>query len=342
MPTEVNCSSIPEALFRDNSIVAVEFNCWSGTATVKEGDEDIFGARNFDKNFFKRGSVILCDKERLKAFQNRQERLSSYLDGIGGERFPIISGRVFKNKLLPQVIEAIHECMADIDALRSIFRDTFPAERDRRIREFDERHPDHRGRLSAYYDSLGDVTNKFGVQYAMFKIADLDAHNRILEDEKNALRIHCRNFLEQAAANFRKSVVDAALAFRRGIEKASGPDGSGVVHSRSVSAFKNFLERVENHDLLDDKQMRDMLNGMKTQVFNIQSWDVKGDAEAMDEIKRHLDSIVSVGEAEGEASVIAQNYSIGMSDGEAVEIESEAAVSATLLATEDDDVEIES
>jgi hypothetical protein len=337
MPADVTCQSIPEALFRDNSIVTVQFNCWTGVATVREGDEGIFGARNFDATFFKRGGVILCNREMLKMFQNRQERLSAYLDGIGGEKFPLINGRVFKNQSLPTVMSAIRECEADIETMKSVFMDAFPRERNDRIRQFNEAHPESAGRLDAYYDALGDVASKFGVQYAMFRIADVSAHLQIIEDEKNALRVHCRNFMEQAAANFRKSVVEAAIAFRRGIEKASGPDGSGVVHTRSVKSFRSFLDRIQNHDLLDDKKMREMIDSMRSKVFNIEGWDVQSDKEAMDAVKAHLDEIVSVGSKEGEASAVVREYSIGAGLSDSIVLEAEPAGSSIDIPTSGDD-----
>lgn len=299
---------IPKSLFQDNTIIAVEFNCWSGVATVREGDEEIFGSRNFDADFFKRGGVILCDKEMLKVFQNRQARLANWLDEkANGQKLPVISGRMFKNEMVPEVVEQILDCKRDIDEIRRIFLDKFPEEKAFRINQFNAKHPEAYGRLDAYYEDIKDLGKKFDVNYWPFGLTDTAAYSDILDDERNTFRANCRLLMEQTAANFRKSVVDAALSFKAGMDRASGTE-SGIVHARSVKAFQDFLERIERNDFLNDKQMHDMLSDMKHKVFNIASWDVKSDEEAMVSIKAHLDEIVSLGSQEGAISVVVENY----------------------------------
>lgn len=342
MPINENLQgSIPATLFRDNTLVIVRLSCWTGVTTVKRGDEEVFGSTSFDDRFFKRGGVIICDKERLRSFTNRQNALVNWMNNRGSSFFMIPGCRIFKNELMPEVAQRIADCKRDIDEICDVFLDLYPEEVERRIREFDDSHPESVGRLNKYFPSISDLRDKFGIKSMPIKISDVAEAEKIFQDESNTMRSHIQSFLSDIASEFRQKAVEAALSFKQGMDKASKSEG-GSVHGKSVKAFQEFLSRIKSNDFLGDKKMTDMLDDMRDKVFAVKSWNVNGDEEAMEAIRSHLDEIVKMGEDEGETSAVIESYVIRSSGYEAQEVEEWDGASVTrMVSVPDSDPEID-
>lgn len=306
--------NIAPALFLDNKLIRISFSCWTATATIKDGDEGILGVQSLDGKFFKRGGIILADKDRLEPFLKKQRQIAGWLSTMG-TTFNLIPGSyIFTKDYVEKVMEELDKHRLEIDRMAEEFVRDYPAYRDNRIREFNEAHPEVAGRLDRYFSetqNLDKLRRKFGLSYFWIRIADDEECERIIQNEQNLFRTHMRSFAADLAAEFRRSAVEAALAFKKGIDNA-GQNDTGMVNSRSVTAFKSFLERMERHNFLKDRQMTAMLQSMREKVLAVGEWNVNSDPATMSVIKAHLDEVVRVGQEEGAAQGVVSSL-IGLS-----------------------------
>lgn len=311
-------SSIPPRLLVDNSILSVSMSCWTGVATIKKGDEEIFGLRSIDERVFKRGSLILCRKDLIDPIRKKQQSLSSWLDTMG-VRFGMIRGaRLIKRELLEETVDHIESCGFEIEEMARQFAIDYESEIDFFISTIrrDQQDPDLAElRARSYLPRTSELHKKFAVSCCGMQISQADELESILRDERNRFSQKVNEFIHETAAEFRKCAVEAAIAFKQGIEKASSEDGNGKVHGKTVNSFRRFLDRFQNVDMLGDKQMTKALEDMKSKVFSVEAWQTS-DAETMSVIKAHLDEVIRIGEDEGSAAAVADDYIINISSEE--------------------------
>jgi hypothetical protein len=142
-----HCMNVAPSLFKANILIIVGFNLWGGTATVKPGDEAIFGSPNFDHKFFKRGGIILVDPAQLEEFQKERSRLVSWLNGVG-QTFLVPGMRIFKKSEAHEVFQKVRECRIKFEELAEKFLANYDSIVLARTQQFDVDHPEHVGRLN--------------------------------------------------------------------------------------------------------------------------------------------------------------------------------------------------
>jgi hypothetical protein len=133
------------------------------------------------------------------------------------------------------------------------------------------------------------------------------------------LRSVASQYVDSLAQEFRKSILDAVVAFKQSIEKANGSAGEKV-NQRSVDGFKNFLERIERNDFLGDKEIMSLMNDLKFGIQRVEDWKVTGGNLQVDEIRKSLEAVIQVASDEGAAISVAR----GFISSEDIEIEAES------------------
>jgi len=314
--------SIAPALFKNASLLDFQFPQWSGMTTPKDADLEITGVTNVDSDFFKKGTIQLIDKEAMQPFVQLKNRCVHLLDHlmdapIGRTKF--VNNDDFRERIRPALVKAREEFSQMLEIFCSV---TYPQNRQARIDRFNQAHPEWSGRLDDYFPSTQEIREKFDFSWGLVKISDVDALDAVMAEEASEMREKMKSFAVDLAANFRKSAVQAALAFRRGIDRAKNQ-----VDSRAVGAFRDFLGRLDREDFLGDVQMKELLNSMKARVFSVDQWRVD-DQSSMEEIRRYLDEVVTLGQNEGDAAAVAVNYIRRVSSEETVgEISMETQIS---------------
>ena len=306
-PSEVQTNVAP-ALFRDNILIVVGFNCWGGTATVRTGDEAIFGAENFDHKYFKKGSIVLIDAVHLEPFEKERSKLVGWLKGVGRPFF-VPGMRMYKKSEAEEVFQKVRECRVRFAELAQEFLDKYEEIVEARIRVFDQDHPENTGRLNKYFPALGKLQNSFGVHCVPVSISDVDGLEQVCADEKDSFRTHVRSLVGDMAAEFRQTIVEAATAFKTGITKAAESE-SGDMNSRTVTAFRNFLNKVEKHDFLNDKQMQEMIRKMRFGMENVQNWNVKEEPSIRELIGTQLDEVITTAQDEASTAAVVSSLNI--------------------------------
>ena len=297
---------IPARLFQNNSLVVVSKSCWGGGATVKAGDEEIFGSRNFDTRFFKRGGIMLISKERLKPLEDVITRLTGYMAGVG-RPFLTRGITIIKNSEWPEISKKIKECQVEMQTAREEFLAIYPDLVAARTTEFDSAHPEYAGRLGRYFPDTAALEKSFDIRYVSFAITDASGLAEVFGEERERLRNVASQYVDSLAAEFRGSILEAAQAFKESIEKGSSAANESV-NQRSVSAFRSFLERIEKNDFLGDQEVSRLLGDLKLGIKNVADWKVTGGNLQVDEIKRSLDSIIKVASDEASAAVVARSF----------------------------------
>lgn len=337
-------SNLAPRLLIDNSILAVSMSCWTGVATIKKGDEEIFGLTSMDERVFKRGALILCRKPLIDPIRKKQQALSCWMDTMG-VRFGMIRGaRLIKKDLLEEVVNHIETCGFEIEEMAEQFAEEYErteidffistirrGQQDPDLAEF---------RARTYLPKLHQLRKKFAISCCGMQISQAEELENILRDERNRFGQQVNEFIRETAIEFRKCAVEAAIAFKSGIEKASAEDGNGKVHGKTVNSFKRFLDRFHNVDMLGDKQMTRVLEEMKSKVFSIEAWQTN-DEETMGVIKSHLNEVIRLGEDEGSAAAVADQYIIDSSSLSDEDIVNESVESIALNDTGPNSDEIE-
>jgi len=295
--------NISPALFKHGSMILCEIALWSGSATPSDDDLSILGIQNFDKTFFKKGPMTLVSPEALKPFASikgkAMARIESYGKATPFGKVMLIQHDDFKEHVRP----FLQEMKADFFRLVDDFCfNLYSKEREQRINLFNERHPDHAGKLDRYFPAPAAVRKSYNFFWSLFEIKDVAGLDEVFQEEAEELRGKMRNFVYELAGEFRKTATSAALAFRKGIDRAKGK-----VDARAIDSFKEFLDRIEREDFLGDKDMRAALEDMKTKVFSIKDWTVK-DQKSLDEVRQYLDEVVRIGEQEGASSAVATSF----------------------------------
>lgn len=306
-PSDVQTNVAP-ALFRNNILIVVGFNCWGGTATVRTGDEAIFGAENFDHKFFKKGSIVLIDPVHLEPFEKERSKMVSWLKAVGRPFF-VPGMRMYKKTEAEEVFQKVRECRVRFAELAQEFLDKYDEIVRARIEVFDAEHPENTGRLNKYYPEIGKLQNSFGVNCVPVSISDVEGLDQVCAEEKDSFRNHVRSLVGEMAAEFRGTIVEAATAFKVGIAKAAESE-SGDMNSRTVSSFRKFLDRVEKHDFLDDKQMKEMVRQMRFGVEKVQDWNVKSDPSIKELIGGQLDDVIRAAQDEASTAAVVSALNI--------------------------------
>ncbi len=302
-PTTVD---IPARLFANNSLVIITKSCWGGGSTVKEGDEEIFGANNFDSNFFKRGGVSLVAKEHLQPFHEVITRLTGYMGGMG--RMFLTRGiTLIKNDQWREIRARIEESQVEMEAHKVAFLANYDSIMEARVRAFNEAHPAFRGRLDRYFPPISELEKSFGITYVSFAITDPEGLAEAFSGERDRLRVVASQYVDSLAAEFRQTILESVTAFKTSIEKA-GTSDSHTVNTRSLNAFRSFLNRIESNDFLGDREVMTLLNDLKFGIQNVEDWKVADGNLQIDQIKRSLDAIVTVASDEGAAASLARNF----------------------------------
>jgi hypothetical protein len=309
---------IPARLFQNNSLVVITKSCWGGGATVKEGDEEIFGSREFDARFFKRGGIVLVGKSHLEPLQEIITRLTGYMGGVG-KMFLTRGITIIKNSEWPEISKKIKECQLEMQVRTEAFLANYPDLVAARTEEFDSAHPEHRGRLARYFPDVAELEKSFGIRYVSFAITDASGLEEVFSEERQRLRSVASQYVDSLAQEFRKSILDAVVAFKQSIEKANGSAGEKV-NQRSVDGFKNFLERIERNDFLGDKEIMSLMNDLKFGIQRVEDWKVTGGNLQVDEIRKSLEAVIQVASDEGAAISVAR----GFISSEDIEIEAES------------------
>lgn len=307
MPLDSNVESddvvldISPAIFKFGTMLSTTFSMWTGSITLQEADREIWVTSNADESFYKPGSIRLVPKETLTPFQNRAGQMTKYLSNIAMES-PIPYLRFVRTTDIPFVVRECKACRDDFFRLRDEFLNVYPEIRERRINLFNERHPAFIGRLDKYFPDQGSMALKFNFDWRFLRVIEPERLDSIMAEEQERFRLNTRNWLGDLASKIRQSAVEAALAFRQGMDRAKVQ-----VDGRSVNKFKLFLERFETQNFMEDSALRDLMMTMKTKVFATDEWYVE-DQQAMNEIKALLDQVVAIGSDEGAATEVARNF----------------------------------
>lgn len=303
-----HCMNVAPSLFKANILIIVGFNLWGGTATVKPGDEAIFGSPNFDHKFFKRGGIILVDPAQLEEFQKERSKLVSWLNGVG-QTFLVPGMRIFKKSEAHEVFQKVRECRIKFEELAEKFLANYDSIVLARTQQFDVDHPEHVGRLNQYYPSATKLATSFGVRCVPVSISDVDGMEDICSEEKDTFRMHIRSVVGELATEFRQTVSDAIGIFQKGINKADESE-SGDINSRTVTAFKAFLDRIEKNDFLGDDVVMKMIRDVRLNVSGIEDWNVKNNPVIRDVIGEQLNGIIRLAEDSVSTAAVVSALSI--------------------------------
>ena len=296
--------SIAPNLFKVGSLLAITFRGpWKGEVTVKEEHLSLIdGAKN---PFMKNGELILLPSENLRPFEQVKRRVDSRIKNMTGkfvEELPMI--RLVNNldfldvdEYLTQEREAYAKVAADY------VQDHFSVDVAKRREELSKSFPRFAPHLDEYYISATAALSRCSMKHLFFKVEDVERLDAIMGEQQSSLASTLSSFVSDLAKDFRETAVDACIAFKKGMDRAGA-----TVDSRSVIKFKEWLKRFERQDFLGDTTMRDLLNNVKEHVFDVQSWTVEGNRDAMERIRQHLDQVITAGQNEGEALGVAARF----------------------------------
>lgn len=305
--TPIQTSNISARLFANNSLVILSQSCWGGTATVRPGDEEIFGSTNFDDKFFKRGSIVLVDKAHLEGFKKVISRLNGYVSGVG-KMFMIRGISIVKNSEMEAIVEKVKEAQEEMARLRETFVGQYESIVRARCRSFDEAHPQHAGRLDTYFPPVARIERSFNIRFVNFVITDSQGLEEVFEEGREALRRVTGQYVADMAGEFRKTILESVVAFRNSMDSTAA-ENEGSLNKRKIKAFTDFIDKIQRNDFLGDEQMTNMLKDVRQGVERIESWsaeDIKGDSEHMVELKKAMETIITTASDEGSiAGVVA-------------------------------------
>jgi len=266
---------------------------------------------NINPHIFKKGKLILVSfsiwpgsvkqdaEEFLSPFTNMKNSFVRKLD------METISSPLPQTRMVPlDRMEAVRDLMREVEAnfneLTQEKTDAYPAVRDSWIEQFNLKHPESRGALDKHYPTPEEFSSKFGVEHMFFEMSDLNGIDDVINEEREHARQRTIEWTERLAREFRRTTLQACLAFKTGMERAKAK-----VDERAVKAFKNFLDRYRTNNFMEDQQMDTMLSSMQEQIFKIDNWEV---GENLDLIFEHLNSVIAIAQQEGEATEIASSF----------------------------------
>lgn len=293
--------AIAPALFKRGALISIHVRSWTGQVALKPADQVIQGVRNPDEDFFKKGSVMLVPGKELKQFSNRANRFARWLEEISQD-FPIPYTRFVSRDDLQMIDSRCKEVRKDFDTLRDEFSNKYPELRRLRLERFNEKHPEFAGRLDGYFPTVAQISGKFGFSWFVYEVRDIEAMTEIERQQQEEFRNHMRSYTCELAQQLREQAVKAALAFKTSLDRAKE-----TVDNRAVQKFRNFLERFEHNNFVDDAKLNELIGRMKTQVFAIDQWNVE-DTKSMDAVREHLKEIETLGADEGAAAAVARDF----------------------------------
>jgi hypothetical protein len=153
------------------------------------------------------------------------------------------------------------------------------------------------------------LATSFGVRCVPVSISDVDGMEDICSEEKDTFRMHIRSVVGELATEFRQTVSDAIGIFQKGINKADESE-SGDINSRTVTAFKAFLDRIEKNDFLGDDVVMKMIRDVRLNVSGIEDWNVKNNPVIRDVIGEQLNGIIRLAEDSVSTAAVVSALSI--------------------------------
>lgn len=297
-------TNIAPAIFRRASLIVVSFGGpWSGQVTVKEDHLPLI--KQESSRFIKKGQLLLLPKENLKKFEALKKATSKHI---------INFSKPFVDEL-PQVRLVSNHDIEEIDTFlrgqreewtemaRTYSNTEYLADKAMRQAELRLTFPLFAEHMEAYYPNAAKIYSDCNMKWLFFQVQDLEAYDAVMTEKKAEFANSMNSFVQNMAQEFRTSAVQAALAFKKGMDRAKA-----TVDGRVVDKFKEWLERIEQNDLLDDVELRHVLDNIKGRVFAVEAWDVKKDAAAFAEIQTYLDEVQRLGEVEGAAANVASAF----------------------------------
>ena len=163
--------------------------------------------------------------------------------------------------------------------------------------------PGFADRIDAYYLSPATAHMRCHMRHMFFKIEDVEGLDTLMATQKQELTNSMTNLVQTMASDFRQTAVDAAIAFKEGMDGAET-----TVNQRSIKKFKGFLERFEHLDFLGDTAMKELLGSIRENIHSVGDWSIKGNEMAHQQIREHLDAVVKLGKQEGGALEVADRF----------------------------------
>lgn len=313
---------IAPSLFKAGCLLSITFHGWTGTATLSEPDAEAFG-RQQDGDFFKKNQITLVSKEILKKFDQERGKLDTFMLKYSRD-FPIRGARMVPHGNVQLVIDELRKARVAYEAMAEKFiNEEFEPECQRRLDMFEQRHPGMRDRFAAYFPNAEALKGKFSVSWIFYEIKDVEALDAIMNEEQANYRGVMSNYLLGLAQEMREKALEAAMAFQKAMQK-----DSGVVRSTSIQAFVDFIDRFERNDFMNDRELREMLASMRTQVTSVENWSVSDNLQSIDTIRQGLSQLIETAQNEAAASLVTAEF-LGISHGD-LEIEEDVEVSQAL------------
>jgi len=293
---------IAPAIFKVGSLLSVTFHGWGGSATLTEPDAEAFGRRQ-DNEFFKKNQITLVSNELLKRFEQERGKMDSFLLKYSLD-FPIRGARMVPHGNIQKVIDELRRARTDYEAMaRKFIEEEYEAERERRLGTFEQRNPGMRERFAAYFPEAAVLAGKFSVSWIFYEIKDVDGLDAIMAEEQNNFRGHMQNYLQDLALEMRRKAAEAAIAFQRAMQKEGG-----VVRSTSVQAFVDFIDRFERNDFMNDRELREMLASMRTQVTAVENWNIRENLTSIESIRAGLGDLIVTAQNQAAASLVVSEF----------------------------------
>lgn len=296
--------SIAPSLFKVGSLLAISFKGpWKGEVTVQE---DHLPLIDLAKNpFMKNGELMLLPEDNLKVFDQIKGRTDRKIKSMTGKFIVELPQIRLVNNLDITAVDAylLEERANYYQAAQDYVTNQFPQDVEKRKAELTERFPRFAPMLSSYYINSSAALDRCQMHHLFFKVEDAVGLEAIMSEQRSGLASTMTSFVADLARNFREAAVEACLAFKKGMDRAGAQ-----VDSRAVGKFKAWLERFEHQDFLGDVSMRQLLDNIKTQVFDVQNWAVDGNQEAIGHIRQYLNQIIEAGGDEGAALGVAERF----------------------------------
>lgn len=331
-------TEITSQIFKNATLIAPTIGFWHGRQQQDDDDLKAQGVaeqriealkkseRDDSASTFTRGFKWLVPKAEIDKFVNVRTSLQSYMNQISYD-FPLRGVRFVPLVNVDAVLEQLRERQARFYQLRDDFCVRFPALRDTQIEAYLETCKEsfetaakkkvaaeggelqeaiaaereaYRQHLIKCYPSIDVIRSKFNFDWTVFSwaITNIQA---IAQQEGERFRVKMADFLGDCARALRQEVKQAAEGFIEAMQNAKVK-----VNEKSVDSFRNFLDRFQKLNFMNDFELEQVVKEMRAKFENVDTWN-KEDIDIAD-ISATLHRVVEIAQNEGADQDVVAGY----------------------------------
>lgn len=309
-------------LQRYGLLVGVKVSIPSGVFTPKDGDSVDPNTVAIDRGLKKKAPIVLVPAQHLQPLLKLRSRVSNRMKAVGYP-FPIFTSAYFV--MIDDIADISKFLTEEIDpeiiAEKRVLAGKWESIRATQIALFNELYPNHRGWLDDKFPEFEEFASTIGVHHTMVNWSP-PALAQVTEAELGNYQRQMQDFTASVALEWKKGLIEAVASFKRALTVKSGE-----VNENSITKFRQFLTKLERHNIFGDGDLSNTINRIRSSVFDDQAW--TSDKELRASIAKQLDDVIAEGYSEGEAAAVASKFmrrftpdSEAVESGDSVEVES--------------------